>query len=102
VGILIDGEARGVAPGAIYLEPGSYQLLLQKKGYKATTKVIDIALGPEEIITEENLEAIKKPFYSKWWFLTGTAAAAAGSAVLLFGPGKSNPPPPLAGNPEFP
>ncbi len=102
VGILIDGDTRGVAPGAIYLEPGSYQLLLQKKGYKYTPKVIEIALGPEEIKLEEKLEAIKRPFYSKWWFLTGTAAAATGSAVFLFGPGKSNPAPPLAGNPEFP
>ncbi|MFB3114531.1 MAG: PEGA domain-containing protein [Nitrospirales bacterium] len=44
VGILIDDEVVGVAPGAIYLEPGSYPLMLQKEEYTFTEKVIDIAL----------------------------------------------------------
>jgi len=103
VGILIDGEAKGVAPGAIYLEPGSYKLMLQKEGYLYAEKIIDIALGPEELRLTEKLEAIKKPFYRKWWFLTSSAAAIAGGAVYFLG-GKetTKPPEPLAGNPVFP
>jgi len=102
-GILINGEAKGVAPGAIYLEPGSYRLMLQKAGYAYAEKVIDIALGPEELRFSEKLDAIKKPFYRKWWFLSGTAGALAGSAVYFLG-GKetTKPPEPLAGHPEFP
>jgi len=104
VGILIDDEAVGVAPGAIYLEPGSYRLMLQKEEYTFTEKVFDIALGPEELVLTEKLEKIHKPFYSKWWFLSGSAAAISGSAFLLFGGGGggTQPPPPLAGNPDFP
>jgi hypothetical protein len=103
VGILIDGEAKGVAPGAIYLEPGSYRLMLQKAGYTYTEKVIDIALGPEELRLSEKLEAIKRPFYRKWWFLSGTTAALAGSAAYFFGGKKTaKPPEPLASHPEFP
>lgn len=87
VGIIIDGEAIGVAPGAIYLEPGSYQLQLQKPGYKHDEKVIEITLDQNEITLLEKLVKIKSPFYSKWWFLTGTAAAITGSAVFLLGSG---------------
>lgn len=61
-GILINGEAKGVAPGAIYLEPGSYRLTLQKAGYTYAEKVIDILLGPEELLLKESLDKIKKPF----------------------------------------
>jgi len=102
-GILINGEAKGVAPGAIYLEPGSYRFLLKKAGYTYAEKVIDIALGPEELRLSEKLEAIKKPFYRKWWFLSGTAGALAGGAVYFLG-GKetTKPPEPLASHPEFP
>ncbi|MFQ5824501.1 MAG: PEGA domain-containing protein [bacterium] len=100
VGILIDEEAVGMAPGAIYLEPGSYRLMLQKPGYKYTEKVIDIELGPEEIHLVEKLEVIKKPFYSKWWFLTSSAAAIAGGTFFFIDSrGKAEP---LPEPPEFP
>ncbi|MFQ5674478.1 MAG: PEGA domain-containing protein [bacterium] len=87
VGILIDGEPKGLAPGAVYLEPGNYQLVLQKPGYRFSEKVINVEFGPEEIRLNEKLIPIKQPIYKRWWFLTGSAAVFAGSAVLLFGGG---------------
>jgi len=100
VGILINNEAKGVAPGPIYLEPGNYRLLLKKKGYKYTEKVIEIALGPEEIQFTEELQ---KPLLRKWWFWPGSVALAVGTASI-FWPNGTAPPPPesLASHPEFP
>jgi hypothetical protein len=101
VWIIIDGEAVGVAPGAIYLEPGNYQLQLQKPGYKHDEKVIEVTLDQREITLLEKLVKIRRPFYSKWWFLTGTAAAITGSAVFLLGSG-GQPQGPLPEPPNFP
>jgi len=82
VGILIDGEARGVAPGAIYLLPGRYKLMLQKERYTFKEKVINIALGPEEIRLSEKLSS-KSKFYKKWWFWGSAAGVAGGVGVFL-------------------
>lgn len=101
VGILIDDEAVGMAPGFIYLEPGSYRLMLQKEEYIYTEKVIDIVLGEEEIVLIEKLEKLRKPFFRKWWFLTGTAAAITGSAFLFLG-SSSLQDSPLPEAPDFP
>lgn len=90
VGILVDGEPLGVAPGAILLEPGTYQLVLQKPGYKFPEKVIDVEFGPEEIKLSEKLIPIKQPIYKKWWFYAGSAAVVTTSALIISG-GKSQP-----------
>jgi len=85
VGVLINGEPKGLAPGAIFLEPGSYQLVLQKPGFQFPEKVIDIEFGPEEITLSEKLIPLKQPFYKQWWFFAGTAAVATTAAILLSG-----------------
>jgi len=85
VGVLINGEPKGLAPGAIFLEPGTYQLVLQKPGYDFPEKVIEIEFGPEEIKLSETLIPVDQPFYKQWWFYAGTAAAATTAAILFSG-----------------
>ena len=102
VGILIDDKAVGIAPGSIYLEPGSYRLMLQKDGYKYGEKVIDIALGPEELVLTEKLQLIRKPLFTRWWFLTGSAAALTGGAFLILGGSGQSALSPLPEAPDFP
>ncbi len=97
VGILINGEPMGLAPGAIYLEPGSHQLALQKPGYRLFEKVVNIEFGPEEIRLSEKLVPLKQPIYKRWWFLTGSAVVLTGSAALLLGGGGGREP--LTGEP---
>lgn len=102
VGILIDGEPKGVAPGAILLEPGTYQLVLQKPGFRYPEKVIQIEFGPEQILLSEKLVSIKQPFYKSWWFLAGSAAVLTGTTAILVG-GKSKGNEPLTAEPpSFP
>lgn len=102
VGILIDGEPKGVAPGAILLEPGTYQLVLQKPGYRYPEKVIQIEFGPEQILLSEKLLSVKQPFYKSWWFLAGSAAVLTGTTAILVG-GKSKGNEPLTAEPpSFP
>ena len=102
VGILIDDEAVGVAPGFIYLEPGSYRLILQKEKYTYFEKVIDIVLGEEEIVLTEIMEKLNKPFFTKWWFLTGSAAALTGGVFLILGGSGQTSLSPLPEAPDFP
>ncbi len=104
VGIMIDDAAMGLTPTELYLEPGSYRLVLQKEGYKRKEKVIEITPGQKEIIIVEKLQSLSKPMYSKWWFWAGSATFA-GSAVFLLsgGGGPAAPAPkPLPEAPEFP
>lgn len=98
VGILINGEPKGVAPGAIYLEPGTYQLVLQKPGYKFPEKVIEVNFG-DEITLSEKLIPEKQPIYKKWWFYAGSAAVVATGAILITGGKSTAGPEPLTGNP---
>jgi len=101
VGIVVNGELKGLAPGAILLEPGTYQLVLQKPGYKFPEKVIEIEFGPEDIRLSEKLIPLHQPFYKKWWFIGGSAAILTGSAALILGGGKGQEP--LTGEPpSFP
>lgn len=102
VGIVLDGNAMGVAPGPIDVEPGKHQLLLQKVGYKYEEKTIEIPQGQKEIRLSEELEKIKTPFYKKWWFLTSSAAALAGGAAVLLGNDKPVADKPLPEAPDFP
>jgi len=81
VGILINGEAKGFAPGAIYLAPGRYKLMLQKKGYHDKKKDIVIASGRNEIRLAEKMKPIR-PFYKKVWFWYGTNVIV-GIVVLI-------------------
>jgi hypothetical protein len=101
VGVVLDGEPRGLAPGAILLEPGTYQLVLQKPGYRFPEKVIEVNFGPEEITLSEKLIPLHQPFYKKWWFLTGSAALVTGSTALILG-GGSNREPLTSEPPAFP
>jgi len=80
VGIFINGEAQGIAPGVIYLAPGQYKLMLQKERYRYKEKIITIALGPEEIRLSEKL-ATTSPFYKKWWFWGVTGGVIGGVVV---------------------
>lgn len=101
VGILINGAPMGVAPGAIYLEPGTYQLVLQKPGFKFPEKVIEIDFG-DEIRLSEKLIAVNQPVYKKWWFYAGTAAVATTTAALLMSGNNAGTEPLTADPPTFP
>jgi hypothetical protein len=83
VGVLIDGEPVGMAPGSFFLEPGTYQLVLQKPGYEYPEKVIHIDFSEEEIRLSEELVPLSQPIYKKWWFYAGSAALVTGAAILI-------------------
>jgi hypothetical protein len=87
VGILIDGEPVGIAPGFIYLEPGTYQLALQKAEYEFPEKVIHVDLSEQEMFLSEELIPLHQPIYNKWWFYAGSAALITGAAILIASPG---------------
>jgi hypothetical protein len=80
VGIIVNGEAKGVAPGTIYLPPGNYLLILRKEGYVHKGRVIAITLGTEEIRLSEKLMTTS-PFYKKWWFWGLAGGVAAGVVI---------------------
>lgn len=102
VGVLIDGEPIGIAPGAIYLEPGTYTLVLQKPGYEYPEKVIHIDLSEEEIQLSEELIPLSQPLYKKWWFYAGSAALVTGAAILISSGGTEEKPPLTSSPPSFP
>jgi len=58
-------------------------------------------LGEEEIVLTEKLKKLRKPFFTKWWFLTGITAAITGSAFLFSG-SSSPPDSPLPEAPDLP
>jgi len=60
-GIFINGEAKGMAPGVIFLEPGSYKLMLKKDGYANLEKVIEIPPDSSAIQFAAKLESAKTP-----------------------------------------
>jgi hypothetical protein len=82
VGILINGEAKGIAPGTIYLAPGQYKLMLHKERYRYKEKLITITLGQEEIRLSEKLTTTS-PFYKKWWFAGVTGGVVGGIALYM-------------------
>jgi hypothetical protein len=102
VGVLIDGEPIGIAPGTIYLEPGTYQLVLQKPGYEYPEKVIHIDFSEEEIRLSEKLIPLSQPIYKKWWFYAGSAALVTGAAILISSGAEEDRPPLTDQPPSFP
>ena len=102
VGVLIDGEPTGMAPGTIYLEPGTYKLVLQKPGYEYPEKVIHIDFSEEEIQLSEELIPLRQPLYNKWWFYAGSAALITGAAILIASGGTDEKPPLTDQPPTFP
>lgn len=101
VAILENGEAIGIAPGEIFLEPGTHLLLFQKNGYQDFEKPIEIQLGQTELAITERLTKVKSSLFSRWYFWTGTAAAMTTAFVLANG-GSSPAAPLLPEPPDFP
>ena len=101
VGIIINGEPKGTAPGIIYLEPGTYQLILQKPGYEYPEKVINIDFEKDEIRLSEELISLSQPIYKKWWFYAGTAAVVT-AAILISSGGEEEVPSLSSTPPAFP
>jgi hypothetical protein len=101
VGVIINGEPKGTAPGIIYLEPGTYQLVLQKPGYEYPEKVININFDKDEIRLSEELIPLSQPIYKKWWFYAGTAAVVT-AAILISSGGTEEEPPLSSSPPDFP
>lgn len=99
VAVLIDGVAKGMAPCTIFLEPGIYRLILQKSGYNFLEKVINVTFDNKKIQLIEELTKLRKPFYTKWWFWTGSVAVASASALVLIP--RDKPLKPLPEPPDF-
>ena len=77
VNIFIDGEAKGLAPGWIYLSPGWYKLKLQKDGFSYKEKFINIPPDKEEIRFVEKLGTQKSFIQKAWlWYTVGSVVAA--------------------------
>jgi len=71
VSVLINNEEKGKAPGAIFLEPGSYKLMLKKKGYRNYEQVIVVEPDSAEIRLVMNLESTKSFFFRSLTGITG-------------------------------
>jgi len=85
--------------------PGRYFVQVSKDGYTTVDTTVFVVAQKDTLCELEltPIEPIKKPFYRKWWFLTGGSAVIAGSAAYIFRPkDPDQPTTPLAGHPEFP
>jgi hypothetical protein len=102
VGIVIDGQPVGIAPGFIYLEPGTYKLVLQKPEYEYPEKVIRVDLSEQEMYLSEELIPLHQPIYNKWWFYAGSAALITGAAILISSPGPAEKDKLPTSPPQFP
>jgi len=80
VSILIDGAEKGLAPGAIYLEPGLYKLMLKKQGYQNFEQVIAVPPDSAEMRLLLKLESPKNPLVQ-----IADATAVFGKIVLIAG-----------------
>ena len=91
--IILDGNVRGTVPagqmGGVVV--GAHRLEVQTEGMKPLTRWI-IVERDQLLSVAVALEADESPFYTTWWFWTGTgagvvatAAAVTGVALLLGG-----------------
>lgn len=84
--IFVDDEAKGTAPGDVYLQPGLYKLSIKKdnkNSYDLFEKVLEISPDSAEVRILAKLEPFKKPFLKKFFrnFYTGMVFYITASAV---------------------
>jgi len=84
VGILINSEEKGAAPGVIYLEPGSYHLRLKKPGYQLYERVIEVPPDSTEIKLSAKLEPTKNPVArAVLWYVKYSVLSTVVATVVL-------------------
>ncbi|HZO11722.1 MAG TPA: PEGA domain-containing protein [Polyangiaceae bacterium] len=81
--VTVDGRDAGTAPLDIERRAGTYDVVVQKKGYVPYEQTVTLAPG-QQVSIRARLPEEPPALHERWWFWTSLVGAAASIAVTTF------------------
>jgi hypothetical protein len=94
--VSLDGTDVGLAPLDLSRPPGTYRVVVQKRGFVPYRANVTLAAGQEASLRTP-LDPLRVPLWKKWWFWTITGVVVTGVALGAYFGARAAEPPQLDG-----